>query len=108
MLILGGACVALAIDLEATRVARWLQEKGIAAFVLKYRIPEKKGEGIPQDLIYLAQAESGFFPLALSRAGARGMWQFMGSRARGYGLSTTNGLMIARTRKNPPAPPPAI
>ena len=46
-----------------------------------------KEEGVPQDLIYLAQAESGFHPLALSRAGARGMWQFMASRASGYGLS---------------------
>ena len=45
-----------------------------------------KEEGVPQDLIYLAQAESGFQPLALSRAGARGMWQFMASRARSYGL----------------------
>jgi len=45
-----------------------------------------KEEGVPQDLIYLAQAESGFHPLAVSRAGARGMWQFMGSRAKGYGL----------------------
>ncbi len=45
-----------------------------------------KDEGVPQDLIYLAQAESGFHPLALSRAGARGIWQFMGSRAKGYGL----------------------
>jgi membrane-bound lytic murein transglycosylase D len=45
-----------------------------------------KEEGVPQDLIYLAQAESGFHPLAVSRAGARGIWQFMGSRARGYGL----------------------
>jgi membrane-bound lytic murein transglycosylase D len=46
-----------------------------------------KEEGVPQDLIYLAQAESGFHPLAVSRAGARGIWQFMASRARGYGLS---------------------
>ena len=45
-----------------------------------------KDEGVPQDLIYLAQAESGFKPLALSRAGARGMWQFMGSRGKSYGL----------------------
>ncbi len=45
-----------------------------------------KEEGIPQDLIYLAQAESGFHPLAVSRAGARGIWQFMASRGRGYGL----------------------
>ncbi|HVP50926.1 MAG TPA: LysM peptidoglycan-binding domain-containing protein [Terriglobales bacterium] len=43
-------------------------------------------EGVPQELIYLAQAESGFHPLAVSRAGARGMWQFMASRATSYGL----------------------
>ncbi|MGA8342242.1 MAG: LysM peptidoglycan-binding domain-containing protein [Candidatus Sulfotelmatobacter sp.] len=46
-----------------------------------------KEEGVPQDLIYLAQAESGFHPHAVSRVGARGIWQFMASRARGYGLS---------------------
>ncbi len=45
-----------------------------------------KEEGVPQELIYLAQAESGFHPLAVSRAGARGMWQFMASRASSYGL----------------------
>jgi acetyl esterase/lipase len=43
----GGAFVALAIDLEGYNVARWLQERGIAAFVLKYRIIEKRQEGIP-------------------------------------------------------------
>jgi len=43
----GGAFVALAIDLEGNKVARWLQDKGIAAFVLKYRIVEKRQEGIP-------------------------------------------------------------
>jgi acetyl esterase/lipase len=43
----GGAFVALAIDLEGNNVARWLQNKGIAAFVLKYRIIEKRQEGIP-------------------------------------------------------------
>jgi membrane-bound lytic murein transglycosylase D len=45
-----------------------------------------KQEGVPQDLIYLAQAESGFQPLALSRAGARGMWQFMAQSGELYGL----------------------
>jgi membrane-bound lytic murein transglycosylase D len=43
-------------------------------------------EGVPQDLIYLAQAESGFQPQALSKAGARGIWQFMAWRGREYGL----------------------
>ncbi len=45
-----------------------------------------KEEGVPQDLIYLAQAESGFQPLALSHAGARGMWQFMAGSGELYGL----------------------
>jgi acetyl esterase/lipase len=46
----GGAFVALAVDLEGRNVARWLQERGIAAFVLKYRIMEKRGEGIPEGM----------------------------------------------------------
>jgi len=46
-------------------------------------------EGIPQDLIYLAQAESAFQPLALSRAGARGIWQFVAWRGNEYGLKHT-------------------
>src|SRR5579862_1717315 len=45
-----------------------------------------KQEGLPQDLIYLAQAESGFHPHAVSRVGARGIWQFMAGRGSGYGL----------------------
>ena len=43
-------------------------------------------EGVPQDLIYLAQAESAFQPAALSRAGARGIWQFVPWRGNEYGL----------------------
>lgn len=46
----GGAFVALAIEHEGHKVARWLAERGIAAFVLKYRIPEKRGEGIPKGM----------------------------------------------------------
>jgi peptidoglycan lytic transglycosylase D len=46
-------------------------------------------EGVPQDLIYLAQAESAFQPLALSRAGARGIWQFVAYRGHEYGLQRT-------------------
>jgi acetyl esterase/lipase len=46
----GGAFVALAISLESHDVARRLQERGIAAFVLKYRIMEKRGEGIPANM----------------------------------------------------------
>lgn len=45
----GGYCVALAISQEGD-AARWLQSKGIAAFVLKYRLTEKREEGIPKNL----------------------------------------------------------
>jgi acetyl esterase/lipase len=43
----GGYFVALAISQEGYDVARWLQQRGIAAFVLKYRILEKRQEGVP-------------------------------------------------------------
>ncbi len=43
-------------------------------------------EGIPQDLIYLAAAESGFNPFAKSRKSAVGMWQFVLGTAYLYGL----------------------
>jgi membrane-bound lytic murein transglycosylase D len=48
-----------------------------------------KEEGLPEDLIYLAQAESAFQPQAVSRAGARGMWQFMSFAGHKYGLQKT-------------------
>jgi len=46
-------------------------------------------EGVPQDLLYLAQAESAFKPSAVSRAGARGIWQFMPFRGQEYDLQHT-------------------
>jgi membrane-bound lytic murein transglycosylase D len=45
-----------------------------------------KEEGVPQDLIYLAQAESAFQPVAISNKGARGIWQFMPYRGAEYDL----------------------
>lgn len=51
-------------------------------------------EGVPQDLIYLSVAESGFQPQALNaRSGAGGMWQFMPTGA--YGLAR-NGFYDER------------
>jgi membrane-bound lytic murein transglycosylase D len=51
-------------------------------------------EGVPQDLIYLAVAESGFQPQALNaKSGAGGMWQFMPTGA--YGLAR-NGWVDER------------
>lgn len=46
-------------------------------------------EGLPQELIHLAQAESGFIPRAVSRKAAGGMWQFLKWRGNEYGLKQT-------------------
>jgi len=46
-------------------------------------------EGVPQELIYLAQAESGFSPRAISRALCVGLWQFAKFRGHEYGLNQT-------------------
>jgi membrane-bound lytic murein transglycosylase D len=55
-----------------------------------------KEEGVPQDLIYLAVAESGFQPQALNaHSGAGGMWQFMTYTGPQFGL-TRNGYFDYR------------
>jgi membrane-bound lytic murein transglycosylase D len=43
-------------------------------------------EGIPQDLAYVALVESAFKTGALSRAKARGVWQFIPSTGKRFGL----------------------
>lgn len=43
-------------------------------------------EGIPQEFIFLAQAESGFLPRAMSYMAAGGMWQFIRETGGRYGL----------------------
>ena len=45
-----------------------------------------KDQGIPFELYYQAMIESGFASLARSRAQAVGIWQFMASTGRRYGL----------------------
>jgi membrane-bound lytic murein transglycosylase D len=45
-----------------------------------------KSRGLPEELAYTAMIESGFNPVAVSRVGAKGMWQFMAGTARRYGL----------------------
>jgi membrane-bound lytic murein transglycosylase D len=80
--------VAMYINYFSSPKGRPTLEHGLAR-AGKYRdmISETlKQQGVPQDLIYLAMAESGFQPLAVSRAGARGMWQFMAGRGSEYGL----------------------
>ncbi|NME67145.1 LysM peptidoglycan-binding domain-containing protein [Flammeovirga aprica] len=46
-------------------------------------------EGVPTELKYLAVIESALKPVALSRVGAKGLWQFMPRTGRAYGLKQT-------------------
>ncbi len=47
-------------------------------------------EGVPQELIFVAQAESGFLPRALSNKACVGLWQFARFRGKEYGLQQTS------------------
>ncbi len=57
--------------------------------------PILKEKGIPDDFKYLAVAESGFNPRAISPARAAGFWQFMKGTAQDYGLEV-NALVDER------------
>jgi len=48
-------------------------------------------EGVPPELMYLAQAESGFLPRAVSRKQAVGMWQFTYAAGYDYDLAHASG-----------------
>ena len=53
---------------------------------LPYIQKELRKAGLPEDLVWLAMVESQFTPRINSRVGAGGMWQFMKSTGRRYGL----------------------
>jgi len=59
-------------------------------FRASYYLPVMKtmfaDSGLPQDLAYLPLIESGFNPLAYSYANALGIWQFIASTGKLYGL----------------------
>jgi len=66
-----------------SEMARWLSRSGRYRPMIEQILAE---EGLPDELFYLAMIESGLNPNAYSSAHAAGMWQFIGSRARMYGL----------------------
>jgi len=61
----------------------WLERGNLWVPYLKSILRE---EGMPEDLVYLAMIESGFKPNAYSYAHASGIWQFISSTGRIFGL----------------------
>jgi membrane-bound lytic murein transglycosylase D len=66
-----------------SEMAKWLTRTGRYRGMIEEILAE---EGLPKELFYLSMIESGLNPSAYSRAHAAGMWQFISSRARMYGL----------------------
>jgi membrane-bound lytic murein transglycosylase D len=70
-------------------VERWLVRSGrYVAMILDVF----KQKGLPEELVFTAMVESGFDHVAVSRAGAKGLWQFMAPTARRYGLRVDRWL----------------
>ncbi len=64
-------------------VETWMNRSGRYLEMIRQTL---RGQGLPTDLAFTAMIESGFDPLAVSRVGAKGMWQFMARTGRLYGL----------------------
>ena len=64
-------------------VETWMSRSGRYLGMIRETL---RGQGLPVDLAFTAMVESGYNPLAVSRAGAKGLWQFMEKTARRYGL----------------------
>jgi hypothetical protein len=64
-------------------VEKWLTRAGRYMEMIRDILIQR---GLPEELLCTVMIESGFDPLAASRAGAKGLWQFMAPTARRYGL----------------------
>jgi membrane-bound lytic murein transglycosylase D len=68
---------------ERERFGVWISRSGRYLGMIRRIFKER---GLPEELAYTAMIESGFSPRAVSRVGAKGLWQFMEATARRYGL----------------------
>jgi membrane-bound lytic murein transglycosylase D len=70
-----------------SQIARML---GLAQYYFPIYEKAFRESGIPEEIKYLSIIESALNPHAVSRVGATGLWQFMFSTAKMYGLDMNN------------------
>lgn len=74
---------------DRPQIFMWLKRSGRYFPYIEKRLKE---EGLPDDLKYVAVAESSFHNHIKSRSGAVGMWQFMKYTAQKKGLRKNRGI----------------
>ena len=90
--------IPLVTNSQVESYIRYFQGKGRKGFniwlrrYVQYRdviLPILEENDLPEELIVVSMIESGFDPKAVSRATAVGLWQFMYSTGKQYGLERT-------------------
>lgn len=90
--------IPLVINARVEQYIKFFQNKGRKQFNIwlarhaEYAdivLPILREHELPEELLYLAMIESGLNPKAYSRANASGMWQFVYSTGKMYGLKRT-------------------
>jgi peptidoglycan lytic transglycosylase D len=74
---------------ERERFGMWIARSGRYLGMIRRVFRDR---GLPEELAYTAMIESGFSARAISRVGAKGLWQFMEATAQRYGLTVNRWL----------------
>jgi acetyl esterase/lipase len=90
----GGAFRALAWDMEGTEVAQWLSSRGIAAFVLKYRVRPPTGESAGKLETFDEWALKTKDAREVAVADGQQALRFIRANARKYGVAPNRVGMI--------------
>ena len=86
------------IDVYTSRKSMMGKMLGLSSYYFPIFEQALKSYNIPDELKYLPIIESSMNPHAVSRVGATGLWQFMFTTAKGYGLNMDN---FVDERKDP-------
>ena len=86
------------IDVYSSRKDMMGKMLGLSGYYFPIFEKALKSFNIPDEIKYLPIIESSMNPHAVSRVGATGLWQFMFSTAKGYGLNMDN---FVDERKDP-------